>query len=289
MVSLKRSKSKSSKRSKSKSSKRSKSRSSKRSKSRSSKRSKSKSLKSKSSKESKYNNISSPPLSAQDFPNSVKKGNDGNKYRSEADKNGIYRWKKYDSLKKLKNNPNIRLYSEKIKIPNQHRKKYLIHDNGGTPFYVEIYDKEIKIFKEFKYDDILDESIKVFKFFKSILNYEKVFIGKDKAYGYTGNSILVKLQNNVYMYIGSNIYTFKTDEEIIKYESTVGNSDVPYPIAFSKNNVYLMVEYVFFPKELTNCQDEYGVFYGHIKTKPPFDKTKVKKIKNMKIIHERLY
>jgi hypothetical protein len=35
-----------------------------------------------------------PPYPAQNCKNHVKKGNDGNKYKSTSDKNGIYKWKK---------------------------------------------------------------------------------------------------------------------------------------------------------------------------------------------------
>ena len=42
----------------------------------------------------KYVNRPGPPYPAQNCKNHVKKGNDGNKYKSTSDKNGIYKWKK---------------------------------------------------------------------------------------------------------------------------------------------------------------------------------------------------
>jgi len=48
---------------------------------------------------SKYTDRPSPPVSAQDYPNKIKEGNDGNKYISIADKNNIYKWKKISTKK----------------------------------------------------------------------------------------------------------------------------------------------------------------------------------------------
>ncbi len=56
-----------------------------------------------------------------------------------------------------------------------------------------------------------------------------------------GNTILIKLAVNKYIFIGSEIYKFKThDDEIIDYVSPVGNSDMPYPVAYGKQFVYFM-------------------------------------------------
>jgi len=253
-----------------------------------------------SKKDSKYENRKSPPVSAQDYPDKIKKGNDGKEYRSEKDKNGIYRWKLYSTLDKYINDPNIRLFSHKTKIKYPAKEHHMIHDNGGRPFYVEILPEEIKIFKAIliEYDDN-DEYplIRIFKFFKSIKDYERVFIGKSPknemteysggfGKGFDGNTILINLKDNMYMFIGGEIYTFKTSEEIVKYVSSVGNNDVPYPCAYTKNYVYLMTEYIYYPKKLAQGEDEYGVYFGHVKD-VNLDKKQVHEIANKKIIHKR--
>lgn len=253
-----------------------------------------------SKKGSKYDNRPSPPISAQDYPNKIKKGNDGKNYRSEKDKNGVYRWKHYNSLEKYINDPNIRLFSDKIKTSYPSKKNYMIHDNGGRPFYVEIFPKEIKIFKATSLGQENDGKLefRAFKFFKSFEDYEKIFIGKSPINEMTkfsgghgkefdGNSILVKLKENTYLYIGMDIYTFESGEEIIGYESSVGNNDVPYPIGFSKNNVYLMIEYVYYPKEMARGKDAYSIYYGNDKKTEKIDEKKVKKFKHKKMVHKR--
>jgi hypothetical protein len=60
---------------------------------------------------------------------------------------------------------------------------------------------------------------------------------------FTGSSILLKQAKNTYIHIGIEIFSFKTNSEIIKFVSPVGNSDVPYPYAIDKDkNAYLMIE-----------------------------------------------
>jgi len=41
----------------------------------------------------------SPPLPANDFPNAIETGNDGNLYISSANRNGVYRWIRYKGTK----------------------------------------------------------------------------------------------------------------------------------------------------------------------------------------------
>lgn len=50
--------------------------------------------------EKKYTDRPSPPYPANECPGATKKGNDGNKYKSIADRNGIFRWKLHADAKK---------------------------------------------------------------------------------------------------------------------------------------------------------------------------------------------
>jgi hypothetical protein len=237
----------------------------------------------------KYKNRPSPPVSAQDHPNEIMIGNDNNEYKSEKDKNGIYRWKKYNKLEKYVGDENYRIFDKSIKT-KYHKNSYMIHDNGGRPFYVEIYPKEIKIFKNII--DDYEEYGTLYKHEISFYNYKKVFVGKSPLTEMTkhsgghgkmfdGNSILVELKKHLYLEIGYIIYTFETDEEIVEYISEVGNSDVPYPIAFSKNNTYLILEYVYFPI-LDDTIDAYRAYWNK-----DIDKKTIKKFKKVKIIIDR--
>ncbi len=143
-------------------------------------------------------------------------------------------------------------------------KTFLIHNNRSRPFLVAIKDKVAKIFR-------LGKNIKTGDFWTNVVDYyytdlikeyvcERIFIPKGydaidlhnhklKNHKYLrGNSILLKVKNK-YIYIGDEIYEFKTKDEIIEYYSPIGNNDVPYPIAFGKENIYFMPEHFFLPKK----------------------------------------
>lgn len=126
--------------------------------------------------------------------------------------------------------------------------EYGIHDNGGRPFLVKVSNNNVEIYQEEMDSDGNWNYTKLIKKYKPL----KTFIGKSLlnpttefsgGYGkeFDGNSILLKIGTDRYVYIGSIIYEFSTDgDEIVKYYSPVGNNDVPYPFAYGKKNVYLM-------------------------------------------------
>jgi hypothetical protein len=135
--------------------------------------------------------------------------------------------------------------------PSTKTREYFVHDNGGRPYKVSVVNKTAIIHKL-----IYNNTIK--REYEPILQFEceHIFIGHSPknpmtlfsgGYGpkYDGNTILLQLKSNGYVYIGSVIMLIRTDSEIVKYVSPVGNSDVPYPYAIDKdNNVYLFIENV---------------------------------------------
>ena len=159
-------------------------------------------------------------------------------------------------------------------------KTYYTHDNGGRPFKVVIKDKKVYVYKYKKYDkttntDLYSEkSIKYEK--KDYFKCENIFIGKSPkikltifsgGYGpkFTGNSILLQITKNKYVFIGNKIFSFTTKAEIKKFVSPVGNSDVPYPYAIDMDGkYYLMIESVIINK-ITNIKkynnDPYEFYY----------------------------
>ena len=135
-------------------------------------------------------------------------------------------------------------------------KTYYIHDNGGRPFKVIItgYTAEV-----YKLTDMLSKNYKLAKTFKFIESFN----------GGNGSSILLQVKSdnkdlNTYIYIGDKIFSFSIKDKIIAYKSPIGNSDVPYPYAISKDNVYLMLESVVLDKELLELitiKDPYQYYY----------------------------
>jgi hypothetical protein len=187
----------------------------------------------------------SPAEKASETPiGTVLKGIDKNYWIVKATANGIHRWVNY-------------------RKSNESESVYYIHDNGGRPFLVRITKKMINIYKSTNYDN--EETITSYDIWiGTITPYQKVFVGIDPEYNYDGNSILVKIKPNYYMYIGSEIYTFRPKDKIIRYVSPVGNSDVPYPYAIGTDNTYLMIENVMIPNKYRQIEDPYIQYYDHV-------------------------
>ena len=163
---------------------------------------------------------------------------------------------------------------------------YLIHDNRDRPFKVEIYNshdndttKTVRIYKLTGYSQN-DEPLyagKPLEVFKT----DKVFVGispRNKmtefsaGYGpqFNGNTIVIHLADNRYVFIGGEIFIFSTYTPIITYSSPVGNNDVPYPYAIDMDgNYYLLIENVILrhtedlSKKIQEYDNPYDYYYKY--------------------------
>ena len=180
-----------------------------------------------------------------------KKGNDGNMWKIVKNKKGTKRWQKE------KNGEVRKTQKNKVNIKG---KTYFTHDNGGRPFMVVVNGNNVDIYtysKDFSFDRKLekkDYNVLV----KSYKNVKKIFIGKsikgDDMYASfpnnpagaakagLGNSILLNLSGNKYVFIGEFVYEFDTPDHIEEFYSMIGNSDVPYPVAVGEKNVYFLIQ-----------------------------------------------
>jgi len=60
---------------------------------------------------------------------------------------------------------------------------------------------------------------------------------------YDGNSFLIHIKDERYVFIGDKIFTFASYAPINEFVSPVGHNDVPYPHAIdTAGNIYLMIE-----------------------------------------------
>jgi hypothetical protein len=169
--------------------------------------------------------------------------------------------------------------------------KYLVHDNGGRPFQVHISTKpkKIEIYEQSEFDEEL-EPTGWKKLVKRITNFQRVFIGNDPwLSGVKGNSILVQITDQKYIYIGWEIFSFTLPrgEKIKKYYSPIGNSDVVYPYAVTDKNTYLLIEYVSIPTQMisANSRDPYDYYYFQV---PQEKKKCVAAPIKYKILHPRI-
>ena len=171
--------------------------------------------------------------------------------------------------------------------------KYYIHDNGWCPFLV-IDDKKNKKIQIYSAKVTNDEV----NYEKNVYNtkYTNIYIGddpsnitKNKKLSVKGNSILVHINKNKYLWIGMEILEVNIPEKILKFYSPVGNNDVPYPYAIGKENTFLFLEKIKIDnKVLSKNEDPYDAYYRetHIKNElagTSCDKSKVKNGKCIKL------
>lgn len=152
------------------------------------------------------------------------------------------------------------------------RRTIRIVDNGGKPFIVKLTSSKgpgvahVWRMKDGRYGSELRELWRSFE-------YQRVFIGKDpsetarpapeKAWWHGGNTLLLKTGNKEYVCIMSEIFSFRTSEDIEEYVSPMGGSATPYPFAVGKEKTYLLVEktYIFNRVLSRPPKDPYEVFY----------------------------
>lgn len=149
-------------------------------------------------------------------------------------------------------------------------KPYEIHDNGKRPFVVHVYPGWIEVYRQ---KHIHTYPITYHVPDKKIIDtrYQRIWIGDNdledpyfpKKGTYPGNSILIQIKDTNYLYIGSSIYSFRTEDPITAYYSPVGNSDVPYPYAVGEQRTYFMLDEKSLPNtRLDAHKDGYEQFYG---------------------------
>ena len=156
-------------------------------------------------------------------------------------------------------------YLDPRRIPNV----YYTHDNGGRPFLVSIDDDFILVYKDSSYEQI-DSDTPTYDQLVLTCPVETVYIGKDLENKTSdGNSILLHVEENVYIYIGDKMYLFHMEDIVDFYFSPIGNSDVPYPILLGTQYVYFMLDHIYVPRtefspQMTkpDWQDVYHKYYS---------------------------
>jgi len=194
-------------------------------------------------------------------------------------------------------------------------KSYLVHNNYERPFLVYIKNKEVFIYTRntdlYYFLPECDSSFSVNyneygkhirhnngynKLIKKYKNLKNIFVGKSPknemtissgGYGkkWDGNTILLHIKNNEYVFIGTVIFKFKALSEIIKYVSPIGNNDVPCPYAIDKeNNTYILLgEYLYIYKNIPKRINTYDYYYNIIENDFKFTEIKTE------LIHKTIY
>jgi hypothetical protein len=203
-------------------------------------------------KTKKYQTRKSPAFSAQACKGLTKKGKDGT-YISKADKRGIYKWIRAGNT--LRNTQKVHLRKGKV---------YDVLDNGARPYRVYVDGSTVSIYIGKRNSDYTYDYDKLVRTIKA----KEVHLGGKKSQ--LGNSILVHVSGNNYLYIGHEIYEFQMEDTVDTYFSIVGNSDVPYPVLLGTENAYFMLDRCYVPRsefdpKMTKAQweDAYQRYYGY--------------------------
>ena len=192
-------------------------------------------------KDRKYQTRKSPSYHAGDCKGVIKQGKDGY-YISTPDKRGIYKWIPANQEGKAKHLAK----TQKVKGA----KTYMIHDNYSVPFIVDVTASKATVFKT-TFED--NKEFKKAGVHKEIA-YKQIWIGDNMLGGkyypkkgvYKGNSILIQAASGKYVYVGHKMMEFSLQpgDMVVKYNSPVGNNDVPYPSIVGKDFIYFMWEVV---------------------------------------------
>lgn len=128
-------------------------------------------------------------------------------------------------------------------------KRYYIRYNWRKPYIVYIKGNDVIIYRKTIYN-ICKPNDRYNKFVKKY-KASKIFIGRSsknmsiaKVVGdeYNGNTILIKISDNRYVYIGHSIYSFKSRATIERYASPIGDEDIPYPYARDSNGTFYLLK-----------------------------------------------
>ena len=192
-------------------------------------------------------------------------------------------------------------------VPDKHAKDsfYFTHDNGGVPFLVYSDSRSVCVYRidEGVYvPDSLWESAKDMRSRRGL--YQKkvacwkgaeIMPGVAQTKEDLGNSVLLSLKSGKHVFIGSEIYEFapkSKDDPITEFYSMVGNSDVPYPVAFSKKTAYMMLDRQHVPREAigspTTKAEKLDAYRGFYDTEASLNEAGVH-MKGVKEIHPRIW
>ena len=77
-------------------------------------------------------------------------------------------------------------------------------------------------------------------------------------------SFLFKIGDKKHIHVGEKLFSFETDDEIVKYSSEHGYNDIKYPFDRCKENIYFMLHQKYIPiQEYENSivKNEYQYLY----------------------------
>ena len=77
-------------------------------------------------------------------------------------------------------------------------------------------------------------------------------------------NFLFKIEDKKYIHVGKTLFSFETDDEIVKYSTEHGYNDIKYPYAYGEENIYFMLDQKYIPiqeYENSTVKNEYRYLY----------------------------
>ena len=77
-------------------------------------------------------------------------------------------------------------------------------------------------------------------------------------------NFLFKIGDKKCIHVGKKLFSFETDDEIVKYSSEHGYNDIKYPYAYGEENIYFMLDQKYNPLqeyENSTVKNEYQYLY----------------------------
>ena len=265
-------------------------------------------------KTAKYQTRKSPSFHAGECKDMTKKGKDGD-YISKPDVRGVYKWVKVAAGTGTGTGAGAGAGAGTGKGTGTRKKSksvktYTILDNGNRPFQVNVNGKTVEIYKGENYTTLVKKLTVQDVYPGELLCDPAIMIGRETGCDKEdrGNTVLLHVSGNKYIYVGSTIYEFTMEDDVEAYYSLVGPNQTPCPVLLGSKNIYLLGsgirEYV--PREIfkgpmspAEWADGEAYYYGlkvvatgkKKDNSQPFRKIGKKfitKIKGIKEIHKRI-
>lgn len=189
----------------------------------------------------------------------------------------------------MKNIHSQKIPVKKKKVAQRSKHWYAISADMGIPYIVYITNQTAVVYgipktQFIKQDQWIEpENTKQYRkamntnrlfFHEKIITFEgrRILIGKNLEDAvYDGNTILIDLGEEKYVYISENIYLFviPKNDKILKFFSRLANG-IPYTVAVGKKNVYFLDSLQYVPrKHFSNFHTQFDwsekagrLFYG---------------------------
>lgn len=120
----------------------------------------------------------------------------------------------------------------------------------GKSLHISLSDKHPAIYVSYSFNaspDVLRQLTTMSDYVKRWVGFKDQFSIMDNIE--EANSVLVNLRQSSYIYVGREVYVFKTEEEIEHYVSPEGGARIPFAIAFTETRLFFLHEHKSVPIE----------------------------------------